>query len=72
MTETDVQKIAHKIAELGIDVDAPTMVFALALATASYFNVAFPMDRRYACAAVFFRDLVDMLDMLSGVKESPG
>jgi hypothetical protein len=69
MIETEVQKIAHKIAELGIGVEAPTMVFALALATASYLNVAFPMERRYGCAAVFFRDLVDMLDTLSGIKE---
>jgi hypothetical protein len=70
MTEADVQKIAHKIAELGIDVDAETMVFALALATASYLNVAFPEDRAYGHAAVFFRDLVDMLDKLSGIKEA--
>jgi hypothetical protein len=64
-----MQEIAHKIAELGIGVDSPTMVFALALATASYFNVAFPEDRRYGYAAIFFRDLIDMLDKLSGIKE---
>lgn len=64
---TKPHEIAHKIAELGIGVDAPSMVFALALATASYFNVAFPEDRRYAYAAVFFRDLLDMLDKLPGI-----